>query len=310
MLSWRTDIKIVELTAIFIISGFAQQLEATLRMSSDAKRAPEATNPALTAESEPDAKKPSLETPIDPAVETAKLKALLAKLTAMLPVDKKCIKAAGVVVKTIETSLTAANAETDFYPVVELLQQRDVKFEELGTELSAAYQAIFNALDAHITCFPPTLRYDIETSYLLHSHRLKLATDDSFRYAAATKRVLAGLEKLSWAFSDRTEDAEGVPVPDVASKPLLSAEQKDRRCRAVIMLLNAMASQWHRAWARPSFEQACKLNANHRLLFTDALREELDELNDQLKARRSTSTMGGKKTATHQIRGGYANWSS
>jgi hypothetical protein len=277
-------------------------------MSSEAKRAPEVAN--SSTESEPEAKKPSLETTIDPSAEAAKLKAVLSKLSTLIPLDKKCIKATQVLVKTLETSLTTDNSETDFYPLVQLLQQRDTAFSQLDAELSTAYQAIFNALDAQLVCFPPTLRYDIETSYLLHSHRHKLATDDSFRYAAATKRVLAGLEKLPWAFSDRTEDAEGVPVPDAASKPLLSSQQKERRCRAVIVLLKAMASQWHRAWAKPSFEQACKLNANHRLLFPEALREELDELNDQLKARRSTSTMGGKKTANHQIRGGYANWSS
>eukprot|EP00730_Choanoeca_flexa_P013717 TRINITY_DN5628_c0_g2_i1.p1 TRINITY_DN5628_c0_g2~~TRINITY_DN5628_c0_g2_i1.p1 ORF type:complete len:285 (+),score=72.03 TRINITY_DN5628_c0_g2_i1:113-967(+) len=264
--------------------------------------------------SEPAAKKPDLDGAASGAgpstqEELEKLRAVLAKLTSLVDADKKCIKATRVLTKTIESSLSKDTA-AEFDLLMHKLQERDNALSDMGKELSDSYAQIFDAIDKKLDAFPPSQRYDIETSVFHHSLCRKLQTDDSFRFAPVAKRIITTLDKLSWAFADRRENAEGVPLPNVANKPMLTQAQKERRCKAIIAVLKAMAGQWHRDWAKSSFQPACKAAATHRLLFPEPEREQLDQFNDMLRAKKSNATLGAKKTATHQIRGGYSNWSS
>ncbi|EDQ87877.1 uncharacterized protein MONBRDRAFT_26915 [Monosiga brevicollis MX1] len=277
------------------------------------KRAVETDDAGVTAGEGPAKRAATVaESPaVDAAEEQAKVEAVVNKLLGFVDNEKKLVRAQGVICKAVAAVTNAASAECYLPLVTELEKRRDLKGLRKNRELFEAYSKIFAALDEMAQHLNPTSRYVVETAVFRYRLEHELQTDDSFRFAAAAKRVQQCLDELPWAFRDSLEDAEGSKVPNAENKPLLSLAQKTDRCAVLCQLLELQLARWHQAFVRAALEQSARTGAAHRLLFPEAERERLDQINDAIRANKSKGTLHAKKTAGGpRNAGSYGTWTT
>lgn len=299
------------------------------RAQPDAAEAPEAKKPAVDAENAPaqttgnggaaqatdDAATPAGDAPAQPpaAEDDAKLEILLARLAEAMRDDRKLVKACGILAKALETDFTAQHAPR-FMPLLEALAQRldagpaAAATGRPSTEIPQAIHDVFAQLNtpAKLEAVPKELALRVQT-WLLRAVTLPdMRTDDSFRFAAASKKVVAAVQELDALLQrHRQQEEDGTPIVNAALRQQASEADKAHRVHVLLDIYEAMLTLGRRVWCKPTADHMFDQIVKRRLLLQGEQRDRLDDITNAWRNRRTLQSLSVKRSADKP----YANFS-
>jgi hypothetical protein len=205
---------------------------------------------------------------------------VLEALSKHLCNDTKFAKAVALLIKLMQAELKKENA-TVFYSAVCKMMCDCATRDVTNKAFKAAYISIFDCIYGNLDKFTSAEKYSLQT-YGFYAHtRNMILTDDGFQYAKYVGQIKTSIEASTF-------DIGGLDEEQVS--------QWEERQRVLVCCIETALTNYRWNWAKQPCDALVSAASQRRLLFSESVRQQLDELVNMvaIMQRKNASSTGTK----------------